>query len=65
MSLLEYYDMIQPLREHNFDKLTMMKWRNLFMTNCTLGSITLFGSLLPGYLGAKFLIGPFLHGPAI
>ena len=43
----------------------MMKYKNLYMVNVTLGSVTLFGSILPSYLATKFFIGPFLKGPAI
>lgn len=35
------------------------------MSNVTLGSITIFGSIIPSYLASKFFIGPFLKGPAI
>lgn len=43
----------------------MMKFRNLYMVNITLGCITIFGSLGPSYLATKWFIGPFLKGPGI
>lgn len=43
----------------------MMKWRNLFVANATLASVSIFFSAVPSYFAAKFIIGPFLHGPVI
>lgn len=64
LSISEYYDLIQPLREHNFDRLTMMKYRNLFVSNSLSGITILFGSFIPSYIASKLVIGPFLKGPA-
>ena len=64
MSLQDYWEFANWLRQDDFDNRMLIKFKNLYQVNVLNSTAILIKSLIPAYLGTRFLAGPLNRGHA-